>query len=129
MDKAAQEENDHLAWCDQRVHELGGRTSVLSPLWYLGSLAIGACAGAVGDRWSLGFLAETERQVVAHLDGHLHRLPPGDRKSRAIVTQMQADEGQHARLALRAGGVPLLGSVRGLMRLTASVMTGTAYWL
>jgi 3-demethoxyubiquinol 3-hydroxylase len=127
LERAAREENDHLAWCDARVHELGGHTSLLNPAWYLGSLTIGALAGWMGDKWSLGFLAETERQVVAHLDGHLQRLPHADQKSRAILTQMREDEGRHATAALLAGGAPLPDAIRKCMRLAARVMTTTAY--
>jgi ubiquinone biosynthesis monooxygenase Coq7 len=130
MERAAQEENDHLAWCEDRLHELGGQTSLLNPLWYLGSLSIGALAGWAGDQWSLGFLAETERQVVAHLDNHLKwRLPEGDQKSRAILTQMREDEAQHATTALRAGGGVLPEPIKRLMDLASSVMTQASYWL
>ena len=127
LERAAREENDHLAWTAERVHELGGRTSLLDPLWYTGSLAIGAAAGLAGDRWSLGFLAETERQVVEHLEGHLRRLPPEDARSRAIVEQMRDDEGRHATTALEAGARELPRPVKALMRLTARFMTATAY--
>jgi ubiquinone biosynthesis monooxygenase Coq7 len=127
MERAAQEENDHLAWCAQRCHELGTHTSVLDPLWYVGSVAIGAAAGALGDKWSLGFLAETEHQVVAHLEGHLQRLPAHDAKSRAILTQMKIDEGAHATTALQSGGAKLPYPVQQAMRLASKVMTETAY--
>src|SRR5690625_2108164 len=123
MQQAADEENDHLAWCADRVEELGQRTSLLNPLFYMGSLAIGTLAGAVGDRWSLGFLAETERQVVDHLDGHLRRLPDADARSRAIVEQMKIDEGEHANAAVSAGAADLPRPVRDLMRLSSKVMT------
>jgi len=129
MEKAAREEGDHLAWCRARLDELGDRPSVLAPLWYAGSLAIGALAGTAGDRWSLGFMAETERQVEGHLEGHLARLPEGDERSRAILQQMKQDEASHARAAMDAGGAELPLPVRALMRLTAKVMTGTAYRL
>lgn len=129
MERAALEENDHLVWCERRARELGGRTSLLNPLWYTGSLAIGALAGWAGDKWSLGFIVETERQVVRHLEGHLRQLPPADRKSRAILEQMKEDEGRHATTALEAGGAPLPAPVRGLMALTSKVMTRTAYWV
>ena len=102
--EAAREETDHLAWCATRIHELGGRTSLLNPLWYAGSFAIGALAGLAGDRTSLGFVAETERQVVEHLEGHLHRLPHDDARTRAIVKQMSADEERHGHNAMLAGG-------------------------
>jgi len=126
---AAAEEQDHLAWCEMRVAELGDRTSVLSPLWYGGSFAIGALAGLAGDGISLGFLAETEQQVIDHLDGHLDRLPPDDKRSRGIVEQMKLDEDAHRDSALQHGGVELPGPVRATMRATARVMTSVAYWL
>lgn len=129
MRQAAAEESDHLAWCADRIAELGGHTSYLNPLFYVGSLALGAFAGAIGDRWSLGFLAETERQVVRHLEGHLQRLPAGDTKSRAILEQMKIDEGEHAKAAIAAGGVELPLPVRQLMTAASKVMTGTTYWL
>jgi ubiquinone biosynthesis monooxygenase Coq7 len=129
LERSAQEENDHLAWTAERVRELGAHTSYLNPLWYAGSLAIGAAAGLAGDRWSLGFLAETERQVVEHLQGHLVRLPPKDLKSRAIVEQMRDDEGRHATVALEAGAAELPAPVKALMRLSARTMTTTAYWV
>lgn len=126
---SAREENDHLAWTAERIHELGGKSSYLNPLWYAGSLGIGAVAGLAGDRWSLGFLAETERQVVEHLRGHVGRLPTEDTKSRAIVEQMCEDEGRHATVAIEAGGSTLPSPIRTLMRLTARIMTGTASWI
>lgn len=129
MEQAAREETDHLVWCEQRLAELGGHRSYLTPLWYLGSLGIGAVAGAAGDRWSLGFLVETERQVERHLDGHLERLPDADQRSRAILAQMREDEGHHADMALGAGAAPLPGPVRTLMRWVSRVMTRTAYWV
>jgi ubiquinone biosynthesis monooxygenase Coq7 len=129
LDRAAREENDHLAWCERRVEELGGHTSYLNPLWYAGSLALGALAGLAGDRWSLGFLAETEHQVMAHLDGHLARLPASDGRSRAILRQMWEDEGRHATVALESGGAPLPGPVRSLMAAASRVMTGAAYYV
>lgn len=129
MEQAAAEENDHLAWCSERVKELGSHTSYLAPLWYFGSLMIGATAGAIGDKWSLGFVAETERQVIDHLDGHLTRIAPEDRRSRAIIEQMKIDEAHHGATATAAGGVDLPGPVKRLMKLTAKVMTGTAYWV
>jgi ubiquinone biosynthesis monooxygenase Coq7 len=127
--EAAREETDHLAWCAERVRELGGRTSVLNPLWYAGSFTIGALAGLAGDRTSLGFVAETERQVVEHLDAHLQRLPAEDVRTRAIIQQMSADEERHGRNAMLAGGAELPRPVRALMKLTAKVMTRTAYWI
>ena len=107
LEHAAREETEHLAWTGQRIEELGGRRSALNPLWYAGSFAIGAAAGLLGDRWNLGFLAETERQVVEHLDGHLHKLPSEDQKSRAIVAEMRMDEARHATTALEHGAADL----------------------
>jgi ubiquinone biosynthesis monooxygenase Coq7 len=127
--QAAAEEGDHLAWCRERLDELGSRPSVLNPLWYAGSVAIGALAGLAGDRMSLGFMAETERQVEGHLADHLERLPADDARSRTIVQQMQADEIGHGRTAVAAGAATLPGPVPKLMRLTARIMTGTAYWI
>jgi 3-demethoxyubiquinol 3-hydroxylase len=127
--EAADEETDHLAWCARRIDELGGRTSLLNPLWYAGSFAIGALAGLSGDRTSLGFVAETERQVVEHLEGHLHRLPRADARTRAIIEQMSDDEERHGRNALNAGGAALPPIIGHMMRFTARVMTRTAYWL
>lgn len=129
MEQAAAEENDHLAWTAERIHELGTHTSYLNSLWYAGSFAIGAVAGLAGDRWSLGFVAETERQVVRHLDSHLGRLAPADEKSRAILEQMRMDEGRHATVAVESGAANLPEPVRQLMRLTSKVMTETAYWV
>jgi len=129
MERAAQEENDHLAWCEQRVRELGGHTSMLNPVWYAGSFAIGLVSGLAGDKWSLGFVAETERQVVRHLDGHLARLAHEDARSRAILETMRADEAAHATKAVEAGAAELPQPVKRFMALTAKVMTGTAYWL
>ncbi|MGE5470169.1 MAG: 2-polyprenyl-3-methyl-6-methoxy-1,4-benzoquinone monooxygenase [Bacteroidota bacterium] len=126
---AADEETEHLAWTEQRIAELGGRKSWLNPLWYAGSLSLGLVAGALGDKWNLGFLAETERQVEAHLDGHLLSLPEADGRSRAIVDQMRQDEIRHAETAVRHGAAELPRVVRGAMRLAAKVMTGTAYHL
>lgn len=129
MERAAQEENDHLAWCEQRIEELGGRTSLLNPVWYLGSFAIGALTGKAGDKWSLGFVAETEHQVVAHLDEHLTCLPAADKPSRAILEQMRRDEAEHATVAIKAGAAPLPDPVKKLMALVSKVMTRTAYWV
>lgn len=129
LEQAGREEADHLAWCARRIEELGGRTSVLNPLWYAGSFAIGALAGLAGDRTSLGFVAETERQVVEHLDRHLQLLPQQDARTRAIIGQMSADEEHHGRSALAAGGAVLPAPARALMKLTAKVMTHTARWL
>jgi ubiquinone biosynthesis monooxygenase Coq7 len=126
---AADEETEHLAWTEQRIAELGGRKSLLNPLWYAGSLTLGVVAGALGDKWNLGFLAETERQVEAHLDGHLLSLPEDDLRSRAIVDQMRLDEIQHAETAVRYGAAELPAPVKTAMKLMAKVMTGTAYRL
>lgn len=129
LEQAAREETEHLAWTENRINELGGRKSVLNPLWYAGSFAIGAAAGALGDRWNFGFLAETERQVVHHLDGHLTRLPAGDEKSRAILAAMKTDEARHATGALKHGGIRLPLPARLVMRAASRVMTGTAFWI
>jgi len=126
---AARSESDHLAWCEIRLRELGARPSLLKPLWYAGSFVIGAVAALMGDDTSLGFVAETERQVEGHLDEHLARLPPGDTRSRAILKTMRADEIAHGAAATAAGGTPLPGPVRVLMRRTARIMTATAYWV
>lgn len=129
MDQAAREENDHLAWCERRTEALGGHTSYLNPLFYAGSFALGALAGAVGDKWSLGFVAETERQVVEHLDDHLKCIAEQDQKSRAILEQMKIDELQHGTAARNAGGAELPAPVRQLMQAMSKVMTGTTYWI
>ncbi|MBA2410021.1 MAG: 2-polyprenyl-3-methyl-6-methoxy-1,4-benzoquinone monooxygenase [Gammaproteobacteria bacterium] len=129
MRHSAAEENDHLAWCHERILELGGRRSVFGPCWYLGSYALGAAAGLAGDRWSLGFVSETEHQVVRHLEDHLRRLSAGDHRSHAILAQMKVDEGQHAEIATRAGGQELPGAFKQAMTLVSKVMTRTAYWL
>ena len=129
MERAAQEENDHLEWCDKRLHELDSRKSLLNPLWYAGSFTLGALAGIAGDKWSLGFVVETERQVESHLEEHLTRLPPQDHKSRAILEQMKEDEVSHANMALAAGGTELPGPVKLAMQLSSKVMTKTVYWL
>lgn len=126
---AAQEETEHLAWTEQRIAALGGRKSLLNPLWYAGSLSLGVFAGALGDRWNLGFLAETERQVEAHLDSHLRSLPEGDLRSRAIVDQMRLDEIQHAETAVRHGAAELPSFVKQAMKAMGRVMTGVAYRL
>ena len=127
MERAAREEVDHLRWCEQRLTELDSHRSRLNPLWYAGSFAIGGLAGLAGDRWNLGFVAETERQVVRHLESHLRKLPAQDRRSRAIVEQMKIDEAEHATLAVEAGAAELPAPVKGLMRLTAKFMTTVAY--
>ena len=129
LDRAAREETDHLAWTAHRIEELGGRTSLLNPFFYAGSFAIGALSGLLGDRWNLGFLAETERQVVSHLEGHLSRLPAGDSKSRAIVDEMRNDEARHAADAIQHGGAALPGPAKLAMQAASRVMTSAAYWL
>jgi ubiquinone biosynthesis monooxygenase Coq7 len=126
---AAREETDHLAWCEARLQELGARPSMLNPLWYAGSFGIGALAALLGDRASLGFVAETERQVEGHLKSHLDRLPPQDQRSRAIVEAMCHDEIGHGQQAQSAGAAPVPGPVRELMRRTAQIMTHTSYRL
>lgn len=125
--EAAHEETDHLAWTRQRLDELGARPSVLNPLWYAGAFGLGLVAGRLGDPWSLGFVAETERQVEAHLDSHLDRLPPGDSASRAVVEQMKADEARHAAQAVDAGAAELPAPARALMRAASRVMTTLAH--
>jgi ubiquinone biosynthesis monooxygenase Coq7 len=127
MRAAALEELDHLSWCEQRLTELGAAPSRLRPLWYAGAFAIGAAGGVFGDRWSLGFVEETERQVAEHLSGHLDRLPPADAKSRAIVEQMRTEEQQHGAKAKAAGSRNLPRIVQRLMRGSAKVMTRTSY--
>jgi ubiquinone biosynthesis monooxygenase Coq7 len=129
MERAAQEENDHLEWCSHRLQELGSHTSYLNPLWYAGSFAIGATAGLVGDKWSLGFVAETERQVVKHLEDHLQQLPDQDARSRAILEQMKVDEEQHGTVAINAGGAELPLPIKKMMGLTSKIMTTIAYRL
>lgn len=129
MEEAAREEEDHLAWCEERVRELGSHTSVLNPLWYAMSFGIGAAAGAAGDKWSLGFVAETERQVCGHLQTHMDRVPVSDEKTRAILQQMHRDEADHMQMAIAAGAVELPSPVRHLMTLMSKVMTSTVYRL
>jgi len=126
---AADEETEHLAWTEGRIAELGGHKSLLNPIWYAGALSLGVLAGVFGDRWNLGFLAETERQVEAHLDGHLASLPEADLRSKAIVDQMRLDEIKHAELAVAHGAAELPASVKWGMKLAAKVMTRTAYFL
>jgi len=127
LEKAAIEEQDHLVWSAERIDELGGRASLLNPLWYAGAFALGAVAGALGDRWSLAFVAETERQVEAHLSGHLERLPPGDRRTRAVVEAMRADEIRHRESAIALGAAELPEPVKLGMRAMAKVMTTVAH--
>jgi len=129
LEGAAHEETEHLAWTEQRITELGGRKSLLNPLWYLGSLGLGVAAGVLGDRWNLGFLAETERQVEAHLDSHLLSLPEDDLRSRAIVDQMRLDEIEHARMAVDEGAADLPNPVKIAMRWSAKLMTNASYHL
>ena len=127
MERSAAEENDHLDWCEQRVEQLGGRLSLLNPLWYAGSFAIGAAAGVAGDRWSLGFVAETEKQVEGHLDEHLDQVPEKDQRTRAILEQMKLDEIEHGQKAIDHGGARLPAPIRGLMKATAKIMTKSVY--
>lgn len=127
MQRAADDEIDHLSWCKQRLGELDSQPSRLDPLWYAGSFAIGAVAGLAGDGWSLGFVKETENQVEAHLEGHIEKLPPEDARSRAILEQMKLDEARHAQMAVDSGAFDLPDPVRGLMKLTAGVMKAVAY--
>ena len=127
MQRSAQEEFDHLDWCEKRLNDLGGHTSYLNPLWYAGSLSIGAMAGAIGDKWSLGFVVETEKQVGKHLEEHLAKLPENDDKSRAVLEQMDIDEAKHAVKAQNAGAANLPPPVKMLMKLTSKIMTRTAY--
>lgn len=127
--QAAKEESEHLAWTERRLDELGGTKSLLNPLWYAGSLSIGIVAGKMGDAWSLGFLAETERQVEKHLKGHKQQLPARDRKTWAVLEQMEIDEAGHAHTAEQLGARELPGAVRLAMRVASGVMTRTAYWI
>ena len=129
LQQASKEETEHLAWCEKRIQELGGHTSLFNPLWYTGSFALGAIAGAIGDKWNLGFLAETERQVGAHLEKHLQELPTNDEKSRAILEQMKIDEAEHANTAIRLGGAELPKPVKAAMKQMSKVMTSTTYHL
>jgi 3-demethoxyubiquinol 3-hydroxylase len=129
MSAAAAEETEHLAWCEERLRELGARPSILNPLWYSGSILLGALAGFAGDKVSLGFVAETERQVSAHLQQHLHKLPAHDKKSQAILQQMREDEEQHASAAIAAGGMELAHPIKLLMSLVSKLMTHSSYYL
>jgi 3-demethoxyubiquinol 3-hydroxylase len=129
MERAAMEENDHLAWTQQRLEELNSRKSALNPIWYGCSFAIGALAGAIGDKWSLGFVAETEHQVVRHLDEHLNKLPSHDNRSKTILRQMKVDEAHHATTALEGGGAELPWPVKKLMTAMSKVMTTAAYYI
>lgn len=129
LEVAGSEERDHLAWCAERLGELDDRPSLLTPFWYAGSFGLGIVSGLAGDRWSMGFLVETERQVERHLDDHLESLPASDERSRAILATMREDEIRHAGTGERLGGAPLPAPVRGAMRVVAKVMTTTAYRL
>jgi len=127
MQRAAQEENDHLDWCHERLQDFDSHTSYLNPLWYAGSFAIGATAGLIGDKWSLGFVAETEKQVVKHLDSHLQQIPENDKRTRAILEQMRTDEEHHGTTAINAGGANLPEPVKKIMGITSKIMTSIAY--
>lgn len=127
LERAGQEEEDHLAWSAQRIEELGGRPSLLNPIWYAGALGLGMAAGALGDRWNLAFLAETEHQVEEHLSGHLERLAPEDLRTRAVVEAMRADESRHRETAVALGAAELPSPVKAAMRALAKVMTTVAY--
>lgn len=129
MERAAQEEADHLAWCEARLRELGDRKSLLNPLWYAGSFTMGAVAGLAGDKWSLGFVVETERQVETHLEGHLREIPEDDVKTRTLIHQMKSDEIHHAQVAKSSGGAELPLPVRLAMKAASKVMTKTVYWV
>jgi ubiquinone biosynthesis monooxygenase Coq7 len=128
MVRAAEEENDHLLWCEQRLEALSSHKSLLNPVWYLGSFTIGALAGKAGDKWSLGFVAETEKQVVAHLDSHLAQIPQKEQKSRAVLEKMKEDELHHGTVAMDAGGAELPKPVQFLMGQVSKIMTKTSYW-
>jgi len=129
LERSAAEETDHLAWCETRLRELGERRSLLNPVWYTGSFAMGALAGLAGDNWSLGFVVETERQVESHLEGHLREIPERDTKTRTLIHQMKADEIHHAEVAKRAGGADMPRPIQWAMKAAAKVMTRTAYWV
>jgi len=127
--EASQEETEHLAWCEKRIRELGSHKSLLNPIWYTGSFALGALAGALGDKWNLGFLAETENQVGQHIESHLQQLPAQDDKSRAVLEQMKIDEAKHATTAITHGGAELPLPVKLAMKLSSKLMTNTTYWI
>jgi 3-demethoxyubiquinol 3-hydroxylase len=129
LQQAAAEETDHLAWCESRIKELGGRKSLLNPVWYAGSFTLGAVAGAIGDKWNLGFLAETEQQVSAHLSSHLDALPAHDKKTRAIIEQMHVDEMSHAQEAINLGAAALPNGIKSMMKASSKIMTSTAYYV
>ncbi len=129
LQEAAREETDHLAWCESRISELGGRKSWLNPVWYVGSFTLGAVAGALGDKWNLGFLAETENQVSTHLKNHLNKLNSADIKTRTIVSQMQQDEAEHADEAKQLGAADLPAPIKAGMKFASKIMTTTAYYV
>jgi ubiquinone biosynthesis monooxygenase Coq7 len=129
LEQASKEETEHLAWCEKRIQELGSHTSFLNPIWYAGSFTLGAIAGALGDKWNLGFLAETERQVGKHLNHHLETLPSNDAKSRAILEQMKIDEAEHAKTAVHLGAAELPAAIKAVMQSMSKVMTKTTYHL
>ncbi|MES2355941.1 MAG: 2-polyprenyl-3-methyl-6-methoxy-1,4-benzoquinone monooxygenase [Pseudomonadota bacterium] len=129
LELASREEVDHLAWCETRIHELGGRKSLLNPFWYGASFAMGAFSGLLGDRWNLAFLVETERQVEGHLKGHLERLSPSDYRTRSIIEQMKLDEASHAQTGLQHGAAELPFSIKLAMKLSSRVMTHATYWV
>ena len=129
LGRAANEEQDHLAWCEERLHELGGRKSLLNPLMYVGSFALGALSGLLGDRWNMAFLAETERQVEGHLSVHLDQLPASDAKSRAVLEQMRSDEAEHATTAQAHGAAEMPGPIKRAMRVGSQVMKSTTRWI
>lgn len=129
LEQASKEETEHLAWCEKRIQELGGHTSFLNPIWYASSFTLGAIAGALGDKWNLGFLAETERQVGRHLNHHLETLPSNDAKSRAILEQMKIDEAEHAKTAVHLGAAELPTPIKAAMQSMSKIMTKTTYHL
>lgn len=129
LESAAEEERDHLAWCQQRIEELGGRTSILNPAWYAASFCLGVASGALGDKWSMGFLVETERQVERHLEDHLSVLPTSDERSRAVLTTMLEDEIRHGDSGEAHGAVPLPAAAKVAMKFTAKLMTRSTYWV
>ena len=129
LQQAALEETEHLAWCESRIKQLGGRTSLLNPLFYAGSFSMGVIAGVLGDKWNLGFLAETEKQVGAHLASHLDKLPESDQKTRKIIEQMQEDEAKHANVAIQQGAAELPAPAKFVMSKVSKLMTTSAYYL
>jgi len=129
MERAAAEENDHLEWCEQRLHELDNHTSFLNPVLYASSFTLGAMAGLAGDKWSLGFVGETERQVEKHLDEHLQQIPETDQKTRTILEQMKLDEVEHGKTAMAAGGAELPKVIKQTMKLSSKLMTGSVYYI